>query len=115
MGGEHMDAATLTMRVPLARAGRRTSAGAGGLAFDVLGGPIVAVCGLTGGAGTSTLAFALADRAARKSSAPVLLTEADPQHAGLAALTGRHTPLPLATLATRVDDRQVPRETFAEL
>ena len=109
-----MGAATLTTRIALARA-RTEHTEAWGLAFDALGGPLVAVCGLTGGAGTTTLALLIANAAARESTAPVLLTEADPQRAGLAALTGRTTPLPLASLAAHVHDDEAPSDTFAEL
>ena len=110
-----MDATTLTLRTPLARAARANRATAYGLAFDALGGPLVAVCGLTGGAGTTTLALLLANRAARESTTPVLLTEADPARAGLAALTGRATPRSLAALAAHLHDEEAPRDTFAEL
>lgn len=109
-----MVAATLTRRLPLARA-RIEHTAACGLAFDVFGGPLVAVCGLAGGAGTTTLALLIADRAARESTAPVLLTEADSQRAGLAALSGRATPRPLASLAARLHDDEAPSDTFAEL
>jgi Mrp family chromosome partitioning ATPase len=86
-----------------------------GLAFDVLGGPLVAVCGLTGGAGTSTIALALAHQAAAESAVPVLLTEADPVHAGLAALAGASSPHPLVELARRAADDTTPAHTFLEL
>ena len=110
-----MDATTLTMRIPLARTARADRATTYGLAFDALGGPLVAVCGLTGGAGTTTLALLLATCAAGESATPVLLTEADPARAGLAALTGRATPRSLAALAAHLRDEEAPRDTFAEL
>jgi MinD-like ATPase involved in chromosome partitioning or flagellar assembly len=56
------------------------------LDFDVPGGPVVAVCGLAGGAGTTTLAWLLAHQAARESAAPVLLGELPAVSGGLAAL-----------------------------
>jgi hypothetical protein len=59
-----------------------------GLAFDHAGGPLVVLCGLAGGAGTSTLALALACQAARESAAPVLLCETDSRAGGMAALAG---------------------------
>lgn len=85
------------------------------LAFDELGGPVVAVCGVTGGAGTSTLALALGRLAAAASTTPVLVTEADPARAGLAVLAGRVTPHPLVELAQRVAHDAAPAETFVEL
>jgi MinD-like ATPase involved in chromosome partitioning or flagellar assembly len=69
------------------------------LAFDELGGPIVAVCGLHGGAGTSTLAHLLAAGAAGDSRAPVLLCESDDVAGDIAHLTGATSPLSLAELA----------------
>jgi MinD-like ATPase involved in chromosome partitioning or flagellar assembly len=115
MGGERVDATTLTMRIPVARTVRANRATTYGLAFDALGGPLVAVCGLTGGAGTTSLALLLANGAARESTTPVLLTEADPARAGLAALTGHATPRSLGALAAHLHDKEAPRDTFAEL
>jgi MinD-like ATPase involved in chromosome partitioning or flagellar assembly len=103
------------MRIPLARTLHLRHAASSGLVFDTLGGPLVAICGLVGGAGTTTLALALADQAARESTTPVLLTEADPSRAGLTALTGRATPLPLVALAAHMHDDPVPADTFAQL
>lgn len=91
----------------------RTSAR--GLAFDELGGPLVAVCGLAGGAGTTTLTLLLARHIAAASTAPILLTEADPAHGGLAVLAGRATPHPLLDLAQQMANRAAPAETFLEL
>ena len=70
-----------------------------GLAFDALDGPIVAVCGLHGGAGASTLAHLLAAGAAAGSRAPVLLCESDDVAGDIARLTGVTSPLSLAELA----------------
>jgi hypothetical protein len=95
-----------------ARPGR---AGDRALAFDTVGGPVVAVCGLTGGAGTSTLALLLARLAASDSAAPILLAETDPLRAGLAVLAGRATPRPLVALAQDVIDDRQPVEAFVEL
>jgi MinD-like ATPase involved in chromosome partitioning or flagellar assembly len=50
-------------------------------------GPLVAVCGLVGGAGTSTLAYLLARHAALRCGGPVLLAELH-DHGGIAELTG---------------------------
>jgi hypothetical protein len=75
----------------------------------------VAVCGVTGGAGTSTFALALGRLAAADSTAPVLLTEADATRAGLLALAGRAAPHALVELAERVAHDTAPAETFLEL
>jgi cellulose biosynthesis protein BcsQ len=84
------------------------------LAFHETGGPLLAVCGLVGGAGASTLAYLLARRAARHSTAPVLLAELHEQGA-LAALAGAGGPFALRELAHAVDqDRRLGRP-FAEL
>lgn len=110
-----MGTAAIAGRAPLA-AGRPTRASAGhlALAFHARGGPLVAVCGLVGGAGASTLAYLLARRAARHSTAPVLLTELS-DGGGLTALTGAAGPLGLRALARAVDEeRQVPAP-FTEL
>lgn len=76
------------------------AAGGCGLAFTEPGGPLVAVCGLHGGAGTSTLAYALAATAARESSAPVLLCESDSATGDIAGLTGIRSPRTLTELAS---------------
>jgi len=110
-----MGAAAITARLPLLREARRERAEASGLVFDELGGPLVAVCGLVGGAGTSTLALALARQAATASTSPVLVTEADPSLASLAVLAGQATPHPLLELAQRVADDAAPAQTFVEL
>ena len=109
-----MAAAALAARIALPRTARSDGTPVCGLAFNELGGPLVALCGLTGGAGTSTLALLLARQAAAESSAPVLLTEADPLRPGLAALAGCATPRPLIALAHELDDdrrsqRDLPR------
>ena len=110
-----MGAAALATRIGLARRSVRRDVAAGALAFDDLGGPLVAVCGLAGGAGTSTLALLLARQVAAASAAPILLAEADPQRAGLALLTGRATPRPLVALAHELADQRTPTDTFVEL
>jgi len=110
-----MGAAALVARIALPWTARSDGTPVCGLAFNELGGPLVAVCGLTGGAGTSTLALLLARQAAAESSAPVLLAEADPLRPGLAALAGCATPRPLIALARELDDDRVPSETFLEL
>lgn len=72
---------------------------AGGLAFDRRGGPLVAVCGLAGGAGTSTLALALGRQAACESAAPALLCEVDSRAGGLAVTARVRSPYSLGQLA----------------
>jgi Flp pilus assembly CpaE family ATPase len=107
--------AAIAARIRLPRANVRAEVSAAGLAFDELGGPLVAVCGLVGGAGTSTLTLALARQAAAASTAPVLLSEVDPLRAGLAVLAGKASPHPLAELARRVAEDAAPAQTFLEL
>jgi Flp pilus assembly CpaE family ATPase len=115
MGGEPVGAAALTGRLPLLRLRRANSAAeAELLGVHRTGGPLVAVCGLAGGAGTSTLAYLLARRAARHSSVPVLLAELD-SAAGLAAMAGAASPLGLRELARAVEEQRPPKRPFAEL
>jgi len=106
-------AAALTGRLPQLRRAAAERAEAERLAFHRSGGPLVAVCGLAGGAGTSTLAYLLARRAARHSSVPVLLAELDAA-TGLAALAGAASPLGLRELAVAVDEGRAPDPPFAE-
>jgi MinD-like ATPase involved in chromosome partitioning or flagellar assembly len=111
-----MGAAAVAGRLTL---GRRPRPATGreapeGLAFHTPGGPLVAVCGLVGGAGASTLAYLLARRAARHSSAPVLLTELQ-ERGALAALAGAAAPLALRELADAVEQQREPERAFADL
>jgi hypothetical protein len=108
-------AAAVAARIGLPRVARRKATRAEALAFDELGGPLAAVCGVTGGAGTSTIALALSRLAAAASTAPVLLTEVDATRAGLAVLAGRAAPHALVELAERVARDAAPAETFVEL
>jgi hypothetical protein len=110
-----MDAAALVARIPLARRRAGDDSSACGLAFEKTGGPLVAVCGLVGGAGTTTLALCLARQAASESHAPVLVTEADEHRAGLAVIAGCATPHSLPTLACRAAAGDAPEHTFNEL
>jgi Flp pilus assembly CpaE family ATPase len=110
-----MDAAAIAARIPLTRGRARDDTAACGLAFDTTGGPLVAVCGLVGGSGASTLALCLARQAASESDAPVLVTEADAHRAGLAVIAGRATPHSLPALARQVAEGQAPEQTFTEL
>jgi MinD-like ATPase involved in chromosome partitioning or flagellar assembly len=113
MGGERVAAAALTGRLPLLRRRRASRAAESELlAFHRAGGPLVAVCGLAGGAGASTLAYLLARRAARHSTVPVLLAEL--AGGGLAAVVGVNSPLGLCELARAVDEECVPERPFAE-
>ena len=77
------------------------------LAFAAPGGPLVAVCGLHGGAGTTTLACLLAAHAAASSpSGHVLAVEADARAGELAARLGVASALALPELAAaRIADR----------
>jgi MinD-like ATPase involved in chromosome partitioning or flagellar assembly len=75
----------------------------------------VAICGLVGGSGCSTLAYSLAVRAARESKAPVLLTESGAHGGGLAVLTGQATPHSLSSLAEHVAASDAPAASFIEL
>jgi hypothetical protein len=111
-----MGAAAVAGRLALGRRLRPAAAREvlDGLAFHTLGGPVVAVCGLAGGAGASTLAYLLARRAARHSRAPVLLTELG-QQAGLAPLAGTAGPLGLRELARAVEHERELGRPFAEL
>lgn len=110
-----MGAAALTARLPIVRPRRRPAEGAAcGLRFNQVGGPLVAVCGLTGGAGTSTLSFLLARQAACDSIVPVLLTEQTSDGGDLAALAGRAAPLGLRELANHVARGEQPERVFCE-
>lgn len=70
-----------------------------GLRFTEQGGPVVVVIGLHGGAGTSTLAYALAAKAAEESPAPVVLCETDASSGDVARLTGVVSPFGMSELA----------------
>jgi hypothetical protein len=115
MGGEPLAATALTGRLAFPRRGAATAREeAELLAFHRTGGPLVVLRGLAGGAGTSTLSYLLARRAARHSSVPVLLTELR-TGAGLAAIGGAASPLPLGELARAADEHRAPPRPFAEL
>lgn len=110
-----MGAAAIATGIRLPVAAHSEESASHGLRFNEPGGPLVAVCGLVGGSGASTLAFALARQAARESAAPVLLTESETHRGGLAVVAGQTTILGLADLAQQVADGQTPREPFLEL
>jgi MinD-like ATPase involved in chromosome partitioning or flagellar assembly len=62
-------------------------------------GPMLAVCGLTGGAGATTLAYLVALAAAHQEAGPVLVADTGGPSGGLAALAGVATPHSLVELA----------------
>ena len=78
-------------------------------------GSLVAIAGLAGGAGTTTLALLLARHAALESGEPILLTEASAERPGLALLAGRTSSAPLTELARVLAADDVPSESFIEL
>jgi hypothetical protein len=65
-------------------------------------GPLLAVCGLTGGAGVTTLAYLIVLAAARQEGGPVLVADTGGPSGGLAALTGVETPHSLPELAAQM-------------
>ncbi|HEY4280365.1 MAG TPA: hypothetical protein VGM91_19240 [Conexibacter sp.] len=79
--------------------------------------PIVAVCGVHGGAGTTTIAITLAAHAAQLAGpGAVLLTETDPCGGGLALALDGASPQGLAELATlRALGAQPPQPPVAQL
>jgi len=79
----------------------------GGERFSVLSfreapGPLLAVAGLSGGAGASVLAYLIAVTAARESSAPVLVTDTGGPTGGLASHAGISSPRTLADIAQQL-------------
>ena len=88
--------------VAAAPASSDTSLSASGrpaLAFTEPDGPVVVVCGLHGGAGTSTLALLLAHYAAAVSSVPVLICEAPAASGDQLALGAPESAVSLDALA----------------
>jgi MinD-like ATPase involved in chromosome partitioning or flagellar assembly len=80
-----------------------------GLSFRALPGPLLAVAGLSGGAGASVLAYLIAATAAAQSRAPVLLADTGGPTAGLAAYTATSSPQTLAGLSERLSrDEAIP-------
>lgn len=85
------------------------------LVFNEPGGPLVVVCGLHGGAGTSTLAYLLAHYSAQHSTAPVLVCEAPAASGNQAALSALHSDVSLVDLAaSRVAGHQPPGVWWAQ-
>ena len=72
------------------------------LAFDTKGGPLVAVGGLVGGAGTTTITYLLAAAAARDSSVPIIALDHGGPNAALALYAGTAAPRPLTAAANRL-------------
>lgn len=68
-------------------------------ALDPAGSPIVAVCGLSGGAGTSTFAMLLAYAAAQQKRGPVLLADLGGPSASMAAYLSKRAAHSLASAA----------------
>jgi hypothetical protein len=67
-------------------------------------GPLLALCGLMGGAGTTTLAYLVALAAAREGAGPVLVADTGGRSGGLAARAGVETPHSLPELASDLAD-----------
>jgi MinD-like ATPase involved in chromosome partitioning or flagellar assembly len=65
-------------------------------------GPLLAVCGLAGGAGVTTLAYLVALAAAREMNDPVLVADTGGPSGGLAALAGVEAPRSLLELASHL-------------
>lgn len=105
--------------VGLVKAGQASGRAAQNVAADAnamdlrppsTGGPLVVVCGLHGGAGTSTLAYALAATVSESSSSDVLLAETDGSCGDVARLTGVVSPLGLSGLAVEFAAGRPPRD-----
>ena len=79
------------------------------LAVTSAAGPLLAVCGLHGGAGTSTLANLIATAAAFADAGPVVLCEAPGASGDQAALTGAPSRVSLGELAGAVAAGRSPR------
>jgi MinD-like ATPase involved in chromosome partitioning or flagellar assembly len=84
------------------------------LRFDAKGGPLVAVVGLCGGAGVSTLTYLVGLVAARASTAPILACDMGGPTAGLAAYAGVESPRSVSQIAHALGAReQTPGSLFA--
>jgi Flp pilus assembly CpaE family ATPase len=83
-----------------------------GLSFHSTPGPVLAVAGLTGGAGASVLAYLIAVTAARESSVPVLVVDSGGPTGGLAAHAGVSTPQTLGDIAERITAEEPIRGTI---
>ena len=65
-------------------------------------GPLLAVCGLVGGAGVTTLTYLVALAAARQQGGPILVADTGGPSGGLAALAGVEAPRSLPELASHL-------------
>jgi len=65
-------------------------------------GPLLAICGLVGGAGATSLAYLVAVAAARRSAEPVLVADTGGPCGGLATLAGVEAPRSLPELASQL-------------
>jgi Mrp family chromosome partitioning ATPase len=72
--------------------------------------PLLAVCGICGGAGASTFAYLIALAAARESTHPVLVADTGGPTGGLAAMAGVEAPHSLPELADHVAAGVTPRD-----
>jgi Flp pilus assembly CpaE family ATPase len=72
-------------------------------AFNGLG-PLLAVCGLCGGAGATTLAYLVARHCARDTKCPILVCDTGGPSAGLAAYAGVESPRSLTGVADALAD-----------
>jgi cellulose biosynthesis protein BcsQ len=83
---------------------------------DQIGGPLVAVCGVCGGAGASTLAYLIACSAvaggAQAGAAPVLLGDANPATAGLSLYAGAESRYSLDELGDQLAAGQLDGESM---
>lgn len=114
MEGEPVAAAAVAARIVPVRHEPRVRPVTCGLTFDRLEGPVVAICGLAGGVGSSTLAFALARQAASESRMPVLLADAAATP-GITHIAGSRSPRSLGTLAAALAAGESPDQACVEL
>ena len=77
---------------------------------DARRGPLLAICGLSGGAGTTTLAYLVALAAARDRAEPVLVADTGGPTGGLAELAGVQAPRSLLELACHLAAALPPRD-----
>jgi Flp pilus assembly CpaE family ATPase len=76
---------------------------------------VVAVCGLGGGAGTTTLSYLLALHASRRSARPILALDTGGPGAALAAVSGSSSPLSLPAASEAIARGLLERRPFASL
>ena len=73
-----------------------------GLSFRRAPGPLLAVAGLSGGAGASTLAYLIAVTAAAQSAVPILVADTGGPTGGISAHAGVRAPRTLAAITERL-------------